>query len=179
MATKLEMNRRNQMHNLALYQIADEYLQAVVHLESLDIDDQTFADTLEGLSGDLENKTRAVAMYRQNLLAAADAIKQAEIKMAERRKALENKAERISQYILSNMLRTGISKIDSPYFAISIRNNPESVVVDAEMLIPLEYFAYPEIPAPTIDKRKIKEAIANGITVAGVHLERKQSLQIK
>ena len=165
--------------SLALYQIADEYLNDLAVLESLEIDEQTFADTLESLTGDFDNKAVAVAMYSQNLAASAAAIKQAEAQMADRRKRIEAKAEAIKEYLLANMQRTGITKIDSPYFAISVRNNPESVIIDAEISIPPEYWVYPEIPAPTVDKKKIKAAINQGILVGGVHLERKQSLQIK
>jgi hypothetical protein len=167
------------MNTLALYQIADEYLQNLSVLESLELDDQTFADTLEGLSGEFDNKAVAVAQYAQNLLALAQSIKEAEAQMAERRKGLENKAERLKEYLLANMQRTGITKIDSPYFAISVRNNPESVIVDAEIMIPQDYWIFPDVPAPRVDKPKIKAALAAGIAINGVHLERKQSLQIK
>ncbi len=64
--------------NLALYQIADQYLQDMQMLQERDLDDQTFADTLESLSGDLEVKATNVAMFIRNLEASADAIKAAE-----------------------------------------------------------------------------------------------------
>ena len=167
------------MNTLALYSIADQYLADLQKLEAMDIDEQTFNDTLEGLSGDIEVKATNVAMFAKNLEAMALAIKNAELQMADRRKRIEKKQESIESYLLANMQRCGIKKIDSPYFSISIRNNPESVIVDAEVAIPDEFFVYPEIPAPTIDKRKLKEVIQAGVTIPGVHLERKQSLQIK
>lgn len=78
-----------QKMNLTLYQIADQYLQDMQLLQDRDLDDQTFADTLESLSGDLEVKAQNVAMFIRNLEASAEAIKQAELQMAERRKAIE------------------------------------------------------------------------------------------
>lgn len=167
------------MSTLALYSVADQYLVDLQKLESMDIDEQTFNDTLEGLSGDLEIKATNVAMFAKNLEAMALAIKSAESQMADRRKKIEKKQESIEAYLLTNMQRCGIKKIDSPYFSIAIRNNPESLIVDAEVSIPDEFFVYPEIPAPTIDKKKLKAAIQAGATITGVHLERKQSLQIK
>ena len=114
------------MSNLTLYTIADQYLQDVQKLMDMDIEDQqTFEDTLESLTGDLEVKATNVAMFLRNLEASADAIKVAEKAMADRRKSLEAKADRMRQYLLDNMLRTGISKIDCPYFALSIRKNPQ------------------------------------------------------
>ena len=167
------------MSNLALYQIGDEYLTDLALLESMEIDDQTFYDTLEGLSGDFESKSIAVVMYAQNLMASANAIDDAIMRMMDRSKAIKKKSDRMKQYLLENMQRTGITKIESPYFLISVRNNPESVVVDAEILIHSDYLVYADIPAPTVDKKKIKAAIQAGEIIAGVHLERKQSLQIK
>lgn len=167
------------MTNLALYQIADEYLTDLKKLEEMDLDEQTFMDTLEGLSGDLEIKASNVAMYIKNIEATASAIKDAENAMADRRKRKEKQIESMKQYLLVNMQRCGIKKIETPNLEISIRNNPESVIVDAEVAIPDDFYNYPDIPAPTIDKKRLKDAIQNGALIPGVHLERKQSLQIK
>lgn len=163
----------------SLYLIADQYLIDLERIETMELDDQTFADTLEGLSGDLEVKSTNIAMFTKNLQTTADAIKQAEQAMADRRKKIESKIEKIEDYLLENLIRCGIKKIDSPFFSISVRNNAESVIIDEEKLIPAEFLAYPDIPPPRPDKAKIKEAIKNGQEIAGAHLERKQSLQIK
>jgi Siphovirus Gp157 len=167
------------MSNLSLYQIGDEYLIDLALLKSMEIDDQTFDDTLEGLPGEFENKSIAVVMYAQNLMASANAIDDAIMRMMDRSKAIKKKSDRMKQFVLENMQRTDIKKIESPYFVISVRNNPESVVVDADISIPEKFLIWPDMPAPTVDKKKIKAAIQSGETIAGVHLERKQSLQIK
>jgi len=167
------------MSNLSLYQIADEYMQDLALLETMDLDDQTFQDTLEGLSGAVEAKATAVAMFIQNLNSSAKAIKEAEEMMYLRRRNYEAKIERIKAYLLMNMQRTGITKIDCPHFQIAIRNNPASVVIDIQALIPEAYLTYPEIPPPQVNKKLIKEAYDAGLTVAGAHMERKQSIQIK
>ena len=88
------------MTDLTLYQIADQYLVDIQKLQDMELDEQTLADTLEGLSGDLEVKATNVAMFVLNLENAADSIKAAEKAMAERRKALEARADRIRQYLL-------------------------------------------------------------------------------
>ena len=98
--------------------------------------------------------------------------------MKKRRQSLDNQVKRLKSYLHINMEMTGISKIESPYFVLSIRNNPESVVVDAEGQIPLEYMR--EIPASyEPDKNLIKEAIKDGFDVPGCHLTRTTSLSIK
>jgi chromatin segregation and condensation protein Rec8/ScpA/Scc1 (kleisin family) len=163
----------------ALYQIADQYLQDVAKLQDLDLDPQTVADTLESMGGDLEAKATNVAMFVRNLESLADQIKQAEASMAARRKAIETRADNVREYLLSNMLRTGISKIESPYFKIALRNNPPSVVVDDPSLIPAKYMRQAEPPAPAPDKKEIKAAIEFGENVPGARLVTKQSVTIK
>lgn len=167
------------MNNLTLYTIADSYLQDVAKLQDLDLDPQTIADTLEGMAGDLEVKATNVAMFIRNLESLCDQIKQAEAAMAARRKAIETRAESIREYLLTNMVRTGITKIESPYFKIALRNNPPSVVVDDPTAIPAKYMRQAEAPPPAPDKKEIKAAIEFGENVPGARLVTKQSVTIK
>ena len=167
------------MSDLTLYTVADQYLADIKKLQDMEIDDQTFADTLEGLAGDLEVKATNVALFIRNLEANADAIKAAEKGMADRRKSLEAKVERIKQYLLENMLRTGISKIESPYLCLSVRKNPPSVEVLSLDLIPDEYFDIPDPPPPALNKARLKDDLKAGVIIEGAKLIAGQSLQIK
>jgi hypothetical protein len=163
----------------ALYVLADEYLAAAHQLADLELDPQTVADTLGGLSGDLEVKATNVAMFARNLEAAAEAIKGAEAQMAARRKAIENRAAGIREYLKVQMERTGIKEIASPYFKLAIRSNPPAVVIDAASQIPAEYMRQPEPPPPAPDKKAIAAAIKAGKEIAGAHLEQSTRLEIK
>jgi hypothetical protein len=167
------------MTDLTLYTIADQYLQDLQKLQDMDLDEQTFADTLESLSGDLEVKATNVAMFVRNLEASAESIKSAEKQMEERRKAIEAKAERIRNYLKDNMARTGITKIDCPYFALSLRNSPPAVEVINADEIPAQYFDIPEPPAPVLNKNRLKDDLKNGVIVEGARLTQGSYLQIK
>ena len=167
------------MTYLTLYTIADQYLQDLQKLQDMDLDEQTFADTLESLSGDLEVKATNVAMFVRNLEASAESIKAAEKQMAERRKAIEAKAERIRNYLKDNMARTGITKIYCPYFALSLRNSPPAVEVINADEIPAQYFDIPEPPAPVLNKNRLKDDLKNGVIVEGARLTQGSYLQIK
>ena len=167
------------MTDLTLYTIADQYLQDIQKLQNMDLDEQTFADTLESLSGDLEVKATNVAMFVRNLEASAESIKAAEKQMAERRKAIEAKAERIRNYLKDNMARTGITKIDCPYFALSLRNSPPAIEVINVDEIPAQYFDIPEPPAPVLNKNRLKDDLKNGVIVEGARLTQGSYLQIK
>lgn len=163
----------------ALYVLAQDYRAAAEKLADLDLDEQTIADTLEGLSGDLEVKAVNTAMVARNMQGLAAQIKEAEQAMAARRKALEGRAERLTAYLLANMQHAGISKIESPHFCLSIKSNPAAVVINEPGLIPAEFMRQPEPPPPSPDKTAIKEAIKAGKEVPGAHLAQGVRLEIK
>lgn len=163
--------------NLSLYAIADEYMQAVSTLSDLDLPDDVIADTLESLQYPLEQKATNVAMFARNLEATAEAIREAEGEMAKRRKALESRAASIRSYLLQNMVRAGVTKIECPLFKLAVRDNPPSVVIDGD--VPAEFMRQPDPPPPVADKKAIGEALKAGREVPGAHLQRGQRLEIK
>lgn len=163
----------------SLYVLAEDYNAAASQLADLELDEQTIADTLESMAGDVEVKATNVAMFKRNLEAQAAAIKEAEASMASRRKAIEKRAEQIGEYLLFNMQRTGITKIESPWFKLAVRNNLPSVIIDDPDKVPSDLYVYPEAPAPYPDKKAIAEKLKAGEEVTGAHLETKQRLEIK
>lgn len=168
------------MKNLpALYTIANEYQEAAARLAELDLPEEVVKDTLEGLAGDLETKSTNVAMFCRNLEAMAEKMKEAEAEIAKRRMAIEARTERVRAYLKENMDRTGITKIECPYFTLKIAKNPAGVrVIDAKA-IPDEYLRFPPIPEPAPDKTKIKKALQDGTAVPGCELEQGTRLEIK
>lgn len=162
-----------------LFDIAAQYRADCDKLASLDLDEQTFNDTLESLSGDLEVKATNIAAFTRNLEATAGAIKEAEAAMSARRKAIEAKADRLRAYLLSGMQAAGVQKIQTPYFELSIKSNPPSVVINEPGLVPAEFMRQPEPPPPAPDKKAIADALKAGKDVPGAHLQRGQRLEIR
>jgi uncharacterized coiled-coil protein SlyX len=168
------------MKNLpALYQIANEYQEAATRLAELDLPEEVVRDTLEGLSGDLEAKSTNVAAFVRNLEAMAEKMKEAENEIAQRRAAIEKRTERVRQYLKENMERTGITKIECPYFALTIQKNPPGVKVIDAGAVPDAYMRIPPVPAPEPDKSKIKKALQEGVDVPGCELTQGTRLAIK
>ncbi len=162
----------------ALYLIAADYRQAAAQLAELDIDEQTLADTLEGLSGELEVKAQNVALMVRSLEADAAACKQWAKDAAERAKAIDARAERLRQYLADNLAACGIEKVNGPGIALSFRAS-SVVVIDGEDLIPAAFMCQKPAPAPKPDKAAIAAAIKAGQDVPGAHIEQRRSLQIK
>lgn len=163
----------------ALYTLAAEYRDAAERMADMDLDEQTVADTLEGMAGALEVKATNVAAFARNLEATAEAIKNAEGEMAKRRKAIERRSESLRTYLLDNMVRAGISKIESPMFRLTVRDNPPAVIIDDAALLPIDYLNIPEPPPPTPDKKAISEALKAGLDVPGARLARGKRLEIR
>lgn len=164
---------------ISLYALAAEYREAADRLADLDLPEEVVRDTLEGMSGALEVKATNVAFFVRNLEATAAQIKEAETQLYMRRKQIETRAERVKAYLLANLEATGISKIDSPYFKIAVRENPPSVVIDAESQIPAKFMRRAEPPPPAPDKKAIADAIKRGEEVPGCHLTRTTKVDIK
>jgi hypothetical protein len=161
-----------------LYVLAQEYRVAADKLADLDLDEQTVADTLEALSGDLEVKATATAMVVRNMLSLAEQIRQAEEAMGQRRRALEGRAKRLNAYLLETMQFAGIQRIESPHFVLSVKTNPASVEVFDPAQIPAAYVHQPE-PPPVVDKIAIRQALATGHDVPGARLVRGVRLEIR
>ncbi len=161
-----------------LYLLAAEYREAAAKLSDLDLDEQTIADTLESLSGDLEVKAKNVAAFARNLEAPAASIKDAEAQMAARRKAMENRAAGLRRYLLAAMQEAGISKIECPQFALTVKTNPPAVEVFDALMVPAEFMKQPEPPPPAPDKTAIKKAITAGREVPGCRLMQGKRLEV-
>jgi hypothetical protein len=167
------------MTGLSLYVIAQEHRAMVEALMATDNDAQTIKDTVEAESYPLEVKAQNVAYAVKNLEATAAAIKAAEQDMAARRKAIESRAMHIKEYIKTCMEVAGVSKIECPHFALSIKKNPASVDIFEEKSIPAEFMRQPEPPPPSPDKTAIKEALKTGREVPGAMLAIGTRLEIR
>ena len=167
------------MNKLSLYDLSTNYLQALDFLTDpeMDLPIEAVNDTLEALAGELEDKAINVAKFLCNMEAIAEAIKAAEEAMAKRRKALENRVKWMKDYLKSNMEHTGISKIECPYFKLSVQNNPAAVNIIDEEAVPVQFKV--QVITWKIDKPAIKVAIKKGEAVPGAILTNGTRLVIK
>jgi len=166
-------------NELTLFQIAQEFRNITDVLMDSDCDEQTLADTLEGERWDLELKAQNYGFVIRNLQANAEAIKAAEVQMAARRKAIENRAQALLSRLKDGMELAGVTRLECPHFAIAVQKNPASVEVFDERQIPAEFMRQPEPPPPSPDKSSIKEAIKGGQEVPGARLTQSTRLAIK
>jgi hypothetical protein len=158
--------------------IAAQYREQAAQLASLDIDEQTLADTLESLSGELEVRAQSVGHVVRALEADAAAVKQWAKDAQERAKAMESRADSLRDYLSRKLLECGIQKVSGPGIAISFRKS-SAVQIDEPGLLPAEYWTQPEPPPPAPAKAAIADALKAGREVPGAHLETRTNIQIK
>jgi hypothetical protein len=165
--------------SISLYQLSGEYYQALADLTDPENDYpvQAVVDTLDSLGGELQDKSINVAKFIRHLETQAEAIKQAETEMARRRKTLEAHAIGLKAYLKSSMELTGITKIECPYFKLSIAKNPASLDLFDELAIPDEFKRTETVTV--IDKAAIKAAIIAGHEVTGARVTNGTRLVIK
>lgn len=163
---------------LKLYEIAQQYHELET-LSDPDLPEEVVRDTLESLGGELKDKAIGIAQFIRNIEASAETIDAAAEAMHMRAVRQKNLADRIKAYLLANMQLTGITKVECPYFTISIHKNPESVNFAQDAVIPEKFMVIPEPPPPRPDKAKIKAALKAGETVDGCWLSQGEHLRIR
>lgn len=163
---------------MKLYQLADEYQQALEVLDDPELPEEVVRDTLEALQGGLVQKGQAVAAFALNLSAEIEALKAHEKRVAAKRKTLEAREAWMREYLKSNMERCGISEIKAidGTFTAKLQKGRSSVVIDNEQLIPddSEFVLWTR----SVDKTAIAAAIKNGQEVPGAHIETRPALRI-
>lgn len=148
-----------------LYELATIHNEAFMNMAEIDdLSEEVINDTLEALEGEFNDKAISIAAFIMNMEADVKAIKEAENRLSERRKKIESKIEWFKKYLSENMLRTGILKIECPYYKVSLQDNPWSVQVIDESMIPEKYKTIETITK--IDKNAIKsDGGCDGVTL--------------
>jgi len=158
---------------MKLYEISQQFNEL---LSREDIDEETLADTFEGLEFQLKEKAKNIGGFILNLEVQAKAIKEAEQNMNKRRKVLENKAASLKKYLHNNMVIANKDEFKYPEYDIKIKKNPPKVVVDNEDVIPEKFKKV--ITTINIDKNALKDKLKVE-DVLGAHLEQTTRLHIK
>lgn len=153
-----------------LFEIAAEYRADLAVLEDLDLDPQTLADTLDGMSGALESKALAVGAVVLNLHASADAIEAAAKAMAARAKAARAKAARLEEYLHAGLMVAGVQRVECPQYVIRVKSLPPQVEIEDVAQLPLDCLRIRPAPEPEPDKLLIAQRIKNGTPVPGARL---------
>jgi hypothetical protein len=160
---------------------------AALTLYELETELTTWIDTLPLVEGDevataeiqtkiTEYLTKAaskrdrVAQFLAHLESLEELSKAEEIRLAKRRETLKVKRERLEWYIVNTLRSLNLRKLEGNTSTLKLVRNPDSVVITDFDAIPDEFLVRHLPPAPTADKRAIREAIRAGEVVPGADL---------
>jgi len=102
-------------------------------------------------------------------------IREEEQRLAERRRAIEAKVERLKTYLQEQLEVAGLQKVKRPTITVAIQANPPSVEIADETLIPSEFM----IPQYKVDKKSILERLKNGEEIPGCSLKQTKGVRIR
>lgn len=161
---------------MKLYTLADNYRKVLELLE--EGEDESLKDTLDAIADAIEQKAEGIAKIIRTMDAEIDALKTEEKRLADRRKAIENRRNGLKQYLEDQMTVSGIDKVKTPTFTIAMQNNPPSVNVLDDNAIPLWFKVH--VPEQwNVDKKSILQAIKDGQEIPGVEIHQGRSLRIR
>lgn len=157
-----------------LYELEGIYAQ----LLDMDLDDETFQDTLDSLDfqADLENNIEYFVKMLKNKQADAEAYKQAKQEFADKEKQAKKAVDRYKEIIDNAMTMSQSKKVDTGLFVVSKRKSKAVNVVD-EKAIPLEYMTSKTEWKP--NKTEIAKHLKAGESIEGVELVERESVVIK
>lgn len=164
---------------MRLYELATDYEILLNYIESIEeySDDagDYIADTLESINEPFEEKIINTAYVIKNMGAQEEAIQSEIRRLNKRKQTLKNSQERLKNNVMEALQRTGKDKVDGDLFSVSLRNNPESVVITNEESIPEDYLQVEY----KVSKTDLKKALQAGENIEGARLTRTQSVQIR
>lgn len=132
-------------------------------------------EQLEALTLARDEKLEGMALYIKNADAEAKAIREEEKTLAERRRALENRAERARNFLSLQLMG---EKFSTPRVAVSWRRS-EAVELGMGFFASDENERFLKYRDPEPDKVAIKAALKAGEDVPGAELVARQNMQIK
>lgn len=158
-----------------LYEITQEAQYLAVLLETEELTPE-LEEALIINQNELQAKAVNYAKVIANYQAESDAIDQEIKRLKAMKESRDKKVELLKESVKKAMLVSGIEKVESPLFKISVRRS-EAVEVDLVEALPNAFQNVKNVV--TADKVAIKEAIKRGEFVMGARLVENFNLQIK
>lgn len=165
------------MSALKLYELTDSFLR-IADLIDENQPDEALEMALQQIDVAIEEKAEGIAKLVKMLDYDADVYKAEEKRLADRRRAIENKRDRIKEYLKLQMERVGKDKIKLPMATLALQNNPPAVHITDDKAIPAKYITIiPEQHVP--DKKAILEALRAGNEVPGAEVTQGRHLRLR
>src|SRR5450759_2766763 len=152
--------------NLAFAAISYRSIRDRIRAQDPQIDDQTLADTVEGLT-DLHEILSAGIRAALADEALATGLKGRIAAMEDRLTRLQDRASKRRQIAKDVMVELGLKKLTAPDFTASIRPGMPALMVIDEAAVPSIYW---EPREPRLNRQELANELKQGAEIAGVAL---------
>lgn len=156
---------------MKLYELTNIYNS----LLDMDLEGDELKAHLTNIEDAIEEKADGIAKVLKTMDAEAVALKDEETRLAEKRKALENRSKNLKAYLQEQMLLVDKKKIKTTLFSFNIQKNAPSLKIIDESKVPEEFF----IIERKLNKTELKNAVKNGLYADAATLESSESLRIR
>ncbi|HAR6219142.1 siphovirus Gp157 family protein [Staphylococcus pseudintermedius] len=158
-----------------LFNLTDAY-QQVYDLIAEQGDETVLIETLQSINDALEDKADGYVAVIKTLEADNVAIDEEIKRLRQRKTSNQNGISRLKESLQFTMESTGKEKFKTALNSYSIANNPPSLDVTEESLIPKEYWVS---QAPKLNKKDLLKDIKNGADIKGVEVKQTRSLRVR
>ena len=157
-----------------LYELSTQYVDLLNAIESGDIPEEAISDTLEGLSGELDEKIDSCACIVKQLDGEAAAIKAEKATLADRQSVKEHQRDRLKDYIRQAMQLAGKKKVETSRNCVSVgKAQPKAVITDLDALQSRKdvWRPYDYSKEANVDKTSLKTLLQAGEFIPGAALQ--------
>lgn len=156
-----------------LYEMAPEVKFLCEMLESEQIDEQIFEDSLKGL--EVDKKIEGCVYVQKQLESDLEAFKREKDRLEEHMKTMKNNLERVKNNLLEFVNYTGVKRMNVGTFKLRVGKSIKAVVLDEEK-VPKE-FLLPQ--KPKINVKDLREHLKGGEKVEGATLVESEYITIR
>ena len=152
--------------NLEFSAIKYRSIRDRIRAEDPSIDEQTLADTVEGLT-DLHEIVTAIVRSALADEALATGLKTRIAEMQERLERLQDRASKRRQIAKDVMIDLDLKKITAPDFTVSIRPGIPALLILDEAAVPSIYW---QPSAPRLNRQELLSELKDGADIKGAAL---------
>lgn len=153
-----------------LYELTNDMLALMGSEETTD-------EQITEVFGLITNKENKICHLRADILGEIEKFKTEEKRLSAIRKSMENKVNRLEEYIKSSMVALDITEVTAGTFKLSISPSQGSAEITDEKAIPQKFTTV--VQSVTYDKTAIKSAIKSGEPVPGAEIKPGWTLRIR
>lgn len=159
----------------SLFDLSTDY-QQLYDLITEQEDEQILKDTLASINDAIEDKADGYVAVIKTLEGDNKAIDEEIKRLRQRKTSNQNGVKRLKESLQEVMEQTGKEKFKTALNSYSIANNPPSLDITDESLIPKQYYIEQQ---PKLDKKELLKVVKDGLEIEGVELKQSRSLRVR